>query len=1133
MKNWEKNQLNSLIKTFLGIGILTIIHFFVAKLALFLATESGNLNAIYLGSSLELAVILIWGFRLIPGVFLGNLLLGTYAQEFTYVAFLTSTTVAIIHTAEIFLEALLINRFLAQNSWLAKFKLLLLTILISSQKVTQAATASLKSNESEERLNAIANQLPVVIYQMSYRNHHWQIDYISDRIIDLIGLSAAELTPDFNQLILAIHPDDRENYLQSLRLNAAKTAKSQSWYYQARFLKPNHEICWCRVDTTISRNNQGHIISYGVITDISDRVFAQTALEAKNTILSNQNRVLAELTADPELLQGNLQSNLQKLTEACAKTIVIERVSIWLAKPENNLSFACQDIYFLSTNSHSLEPELNLKNYPKYFQTLQTVQVIATSNAQQDPHTCELNETYLIPLNITSMLEIPLRSNGQTVGVFCIEQINKIRHWTIEEESFARSIGNLVTLAIEAYYRQQAETKLRISQANLLAAQRVAHIGNWQYQITPTKITWSEEVFHIFGLDPSAGEPTIKQLKTFIYPEDSELWSTAIHTMINSSKPYQFDNRIWRSDNSIRYVETKGEPIFDEENQVIGFFGTLLDITDRKQREEALQLVVQGTASAIEDEFFRSLVFSLAQIVKARYALIAECAEDKTKVKTLAFWQGEEFGENFEYDLKYTPCAQVVDNNVCYYPDNVQSFFPQDPNLTALSVQAYWGTPLQDSTGEAIGILVVMNSEFIEYNSLLESIMQIFAARAGAELERKKVQENLEIAKEAAEVANQAKSEFLANMSHELRTPLNGILGYTQILQRAKDLNSHRHAIKVIEQCGTHLLNLINDMLDLAKIEARKMELYPQSFKLTDYLSGVVEIFRIRAEQKGINFDYLRDDNLPEFVNADEKRLRQVLFNLLGNAIKFTDQGSVTFTVSLLEITSTVVSLRFSVQDTGVGIPPEKEETIFLPFEQAGLSSRRSQGTGLGLAIGQKIVQMMGSSLQVNSIPGQGSIFWFDVDFAISSESEDSVSFQERRKILGYYGKKRQILIIDDQEMNRNFLFEVLTCLNFNCAVASNGKEGLNLLTNFDPDLIITDLVMPVLDGFEFVRLLRQSECYQQTIVIASSASVLDEDRAKSLESGCNDFLAKPVEVEMLLICLQKYLNLRWIYAPN
>ncbi|NJO20291.1 MAG: response regulator [Spirulinaceae cyanobacterium RM2_2_10] len=389
----------------------------------------------------------------------------------------------------------------------------------------------------------------------------------------------------------------------------------------------------------------------------------------------------------------------------------------------------------------------------------------------------------------------------------------------------------------------------------------------------------------------------------------------------------------------------------------------------------------------------------------------------------------------------------------------------------------------------------------------------------------------LEKAKSEADTANRAKSEFLANMSHELRTPLNGILGYTQILQQATDLNQRRQDLGVIHQCGHHLLTLINDVLDLAKIEARKLELHPEPLHFSSFLLNIGEIIRVRAEEKGIALCQEHDPDLPVSVIADEKRLRQVLLNLLSNATKFTSTGHVTFKTELLTPPTTTCELRFSVQDTGVGMTATELAKIFQPFEQVGSITQKSAGTGLGLAISLHIVERMGSTIQVESEPGVGSRFWFAVTLPVATDWATAVTNQPEGRIVGYRGRPRRLLVVDDKPVNRSLVIETLTPLGFDCAEAENGEAGLVAAEQLKPDLIITDLVMPVLDGFEFVRRLRRSPHGQDVIVIASSASVLAQDQIKSLAAGCNDFLAKPLDLNRLLSLLRQRLDLEWEFA--
>lgn len=395
-------------------------------------------------------------------------------------------------------------------------------------------------------------------------------------------------------------------------------------------------------------------------------------------------------------------------------------------------------------------------------------------------------------------------------------------------------------------------------------------------------------------------------------------------------------------------------------------------------------------------------------------------------------------------------------------------------------------------------------------------------------------------AMESAEVANHAKSEFLANMSHELRTPLNGILGYAQILERSPTLaGQERKGVSIINQCGSHLLTLINDILDLSKIEANKMELYPSEFHLPSFLQGVSEICRIKAEQKGIDFCYETDGEMPVGISADEKRLRQVLINLLGNAIKFTDEGSVKFVVKVQEVkspaadlNSTLYRIRFQIEDTGVGMTQAQAEKIFLPFEQVGNVHKQSEGTGLGLAITNSIITMMDSTLEVQSEPNKGSIFWFDAELPVANDWVTASVSSQKGKIISYEGSPMTILAVDDRQENLSVLVNLLEPIGFKVLEASNGQEGLDKIVEHRPNLIISDISMPIKNGYEMIAELRKMEdsAISSVPLIVSSASVFESDRYESFEAGANEFLPKPIQVSSLLAALQKLLNLKWNY---
>ena len=687
-----------------------------------------------------------------------------------------------------------------------------------------------------------------------------------------------------------------------------------------------------------------------------------------------------------------------------------------------------------------------------------------------------------------SWLGVPLRTPTRTIGVLAVQHYEKEGAYSHRDLEFLSAVGDQIALAIE---RKRADEELKQSEERLAAAQKMAHVGSWEWDVTTNKVVWSDEEYRLFGLEPRERETSLRAYLSLVHPDsrkDAMRWFNAVRAMKKSSR---MDMLIVRPDGQERILNCWADVVLDEAGDVLRVVGTSQDVTEREKAERALgqseerfQLVSRATDDVIWD-----------------WDVVANTISFSESLGTLFGYRAGQFESTMEFWI----------NNI----------HPDDHDEVMASVHAFfasreevWSSEYRFRCADGSYAFVFDRGYVVRDGEgkplrMVGSMMNITS--------QKQAQEDLRIAKEAAEAGNLAKSEFLANMSHEIRTPMNGIIGMTDLALETELNRDQREYLGMVKSSAHSLLRLINDILDFSKIEAGKLELEAIDFSLRDCVGGMLKPLGIRADQKGLELVADIHSDVPDHLTGDPARLRQILINLTDNAIKFTERGEVVVGVSSQSIGNDESELTFCVSDTGIGIPQEKQAAIFEAFAQAdGSTTRTYGGTGLGLSIASQLIQKMGGRIWIESKVGEGTTFHFTARLGVRAAPSPA----RRAELQDLEGLRA--LVVDDNAVNRRMLSGMLQNWRMKPTVVDSGAAALEEMTraanaNAAYEVVLLDAMMPEMDGFALAEKINAQPALADATVMMLSSAMPAGTAERCSALGIAGWLSKPITQSELL----------------
>lgn len=735
------------------------------------------------------------------------------------------------------------------------------------------------------------------------------------------------------------------------------------------------------------------------------------------------------------------------------------------------------------------------------------------------------NRLLLNPLRALSEAAARLGAGNYHVRSGLTHGNDEIGHLAHAFDEAARNVGEHLSARLDA------ERALHESERQLRVALEAAKAGVWEWNLKTGRNAWSDEAFRLYGLQPGCCEPSFQSWFETVHPEDRESVTRIVSLAREQGADFEVEWRVNLPGGGSRWLMSRATPAFDASGAVVRYVGIVMDISERKRSELELEqhryhlerLVESRTADL--EEANRALSARAAEIGElynkapcGYHSLAADgtvLAVNDTELILLGYSRAEFVGRNISEFMapesrnrftsnfsRFVQSGQIRDLEI--------DFIKKDGSVLPTLVS---GDLVRDAQGR-----------FVHTRSILTDNSE----RRAREEQLRAMQEELARRAVDAEAATRSKSAFLANMSHEIRTPLNAIIGLTHLVLGAGQRPEQADRLRKIESAGHHLLSIINDILDISKIEAGRVELESEDFHLSAILDNIQSLIWEQASSKGLKIE-LDPGSVPVWLRGDATRLRQALLNYAGNAVKFTESGTITLRAILLEDLGESLHVRFEVQDTGIGIPAEIVPGLFRAFEQADASTTRKYGgTGLGLAITRRLAELMGGETGVASTLGAGSIFWLTaklgrgrgpVPYKTVKPLKDAESTLRQRH------KGARLLLVEDNEINREVALELLHSVGLDAETAVTGREAVAKARGNDFDLILMDVQMPEMDGLEATRAIRALPGWKDRPIIAMTANAFDEDRRLCEQAGMSDFVVKPVDSEHLFSTLLKWLD--------